>query len=287
MDFDDSNWVELRCSGKLPERRSNHTAWVATLGQGEFLYIHGGRDLKEGPVQTMWRLNLTETLAMENDASLQCCWESVKPTGKGPKRVSYHDSIMISPTMVAFYGGLYEGNEDCNTIWALNLEKNAWSQLSFGQCEDILPRDDFALATNSADMSSFYIFGGFVKGSRVEDLIKFTAEGTKFEGDCIIKGDEDVVSKMPLRASTSAFLHQNKIWVFGGQDDDNNKLNDLWCCDLAAPGWSQVSPTEGEFWPCPRSGHTSVMWNDKMYLFGGIFELTKELGDLCVFDLKT
>lgn len=68
---------------------------------------------------------------MDQDASLQCFWEPVKPTGKGPKRVSYHSAVMVGPAMVAFYGGLYEGDDACNTIYGLNLEKNAWSQLSF------------------------------------------------------------------------------------------------------------------------------------------------------------
>jgi len=82
-------------------------------------------------------------------------------------------------------------------------------------------------------------------------------------------------------------VHDNKIWVFGGQDDDNNKLCDLWCCDMTTKVWSQVESKEGEFCPCARSGHTAVTWNNKMHIFGGIFELTKELGDLSSFDFKT
>lgn len=37
----------------------------------------------------------------------------------------------------------------------------------------------------------------------------------------------------------------------------------------------------------PRSGHTAVVNGSKMYVFGGIFELTKELNDMCVFDFNT
>lgn len=33
-----------------------------------------------------------------------------------------------------------------------------------------------------------------------------------------------------------------------------------------------------------RSGHTAVVWGQKMYIFGGILELTKELNDMVVFD---
>jgi len=29
-----------------------------------------------------------------------------------------------------------------------------------------------------------------------------------------------------------------------------------------------------------RSGHTAVSYNNKMYIFGGILEVTKELNDL-------
>jgi len=53
------DWIELRLQGKLPERRSNHCSFVVTIGNEEYLYIHGGRDLKEGALDSMWRLNLT------------------------------------------------------------------------------------------------------------------------------------------------------------------------------------------------------------------------------------
>lgn len=33
-----------------------------------------------------------------------------------------------------------------------------------------------------------------------------------------------------------------------------------------------------------RSGHTSVAYSGKMFVFGGIAEITKELNDMIVFD---
>jgi len=35
------------------------------------------------------------------------------------------------------------------------------------------------------------------------------------------------------------------MYVFGGKDDDNNKLNDLWKLDLASNTWSLVKPSDG------------------------------------------
>lgn len=43
------------------------------------LYVHGGRDLKEGSIETMWRLNLTTIHQMMEDEGLdvECEWEQV------------------------------------------------------------------------------------------------------------------------------------------------------------------------------------------------------------------
>ena len=36
-----------------------------------------------------------------------------------------------------------------------------------------------------------------------------------------------------------------------------------------------------------RSGHTAVVHGNKMFIFGGIYELTHELNDLTSFDFET
>lgn len=36
-----------------------------------------------------------------------------------------------------------------------------------------------------------------------------------------------------------------------------------------------------------RSGHTAVAYGNKMFVFGGMLEVTKELNDLLSFDIKT
>jgi len=49
--------MEIRVGGKLPERRSNHASFLYEMGEEKYLYIHGGRDLKEGALDSMWRVN--------------------------------------------------------------------------------------------------------------------------------------------------------------------------------------------------------------------------------------
>lgn len=64
-------------------------------------------------------------------------------------------------------------------------------------------------------------------------------------------------------------------------------MNDVWCFDFASSAWSKVDMPEDSWSPAPRSGHTSVCHGQKMYIFGGIYELTHELNDLFCFDFES
>lgn len=76
------------------------------------------------------------------------------------------------------------------------------------------------------------------------------------------------------------------MWVFGGRDDDNNKLNDLWRFDIVSNIWQEVKPVDGVY-PLERSGHScDVFEGQYMIVFGGIYEITKELNDLHMFDFS-
>jgi N-acetylneuraminic acid mutarotase len=75
--------------------------------------------------------------------------------------------------------------------------------------------------------------------------------------------------------------------MFGGQEDDNRKLNDIWSFDCDEMVWTQIEQGEDDYKPTKRSGHTTVVFGQKMYIFGGILELTHELNDLVVFDIDT
>ena len=133
---------------------------------------------------------------------------------------------------------------------------------------------------------SFITFGGFVNGSRVDDVVKFEPAQVNVNGT-VLGGGETGRTGPIVRASHSAALYGNKLYVFGGQDDDNNKLGDLWTYDLQANSWAEIASGDTGFRPIARSGHTAVVWGQRMYIFGGILELTKELNDMVVFDFAS
>ena len=42
------------------------------------------------------------------------------------------------------------------------------------------------------------------------------------------------------RAGHAAVLHDGNLYVFGGKDDSNKKLNDLWRFNLANKVWTEL-----------------------------------------------
>ena len=71
------------------------------------------------------------------------------------------------------------------------------------------------------------------------------------------------------RYEHSAFIsevHPNKIFIFGGADENGNK-NDIQCLEMGEFKWSDITPS-GEL-PTPRTYHNGVCVRDKFFVFGG------------------
>ena len=150
--------------------------------------------------------------------------------------------------------------------------------------DQVLPRDDHCMSVIGD--GKFLVFGGFVNGSRVNEVASFEMINSQtLSSKCLVANEESAVAPL-ARASLSGVCYNEKLYVFGGQDDDNNKMGDMWEFDTVNNSWSKIEATEGDMQPTARSGHSSVVHGDKMYIFGGILELTKELNDMLVFDLR-
>ena len=75
------------------------------------------------------------------------------------------------------------------------------------------------------------------------------------------------------------------MYIFGGKCGNSNKLNDLWSFNLSAQTWTQIRPVD-EVVPEVRSGHSSCIYDGLILVFGGIFEVTKEMNDTYAFSLS-
>ena len=83
-----------------------------------------------------------------------------------------------------------------------------------------------------------------------------------------------------------AFLPKNgNIYMFGGLTATNQTLNDMWCFPTAGNKWHLVDQ-RGDV-PDPRCGHSLNCHHDKLFLFGGLKEVTQESNEVFRFNPDT
>jgi len=180
-------------------------------------------------------------------------------------------------------GGLKGGEVSNTDCWLFDLKTNQWEVGKSGE-EAI---DDHCLV--QADKNQLVIFGGFSGGTRVNSVrsaILTPPNKVEWTG---LRGSERPSKTVPIpRNAHSAVAQGNSVFVFGGQDEDNNKMGDIWEFNITTKQWAQINYTvTGRVTDIARSGHAAVSYGSKMFIFGGILEVTKELNDLLVYDFKT
>ncbi|CAL5981415.1 Kelch_repeat-containing protein [Hexamita inflata] len=119
-----------------------------------------------------------------------------------------------------------------------------------------------------------------------QKLITFGGFSKIYHGDTQIATITDKltiqqkVGPTPRRGHTIASNGVN-LYLFGG-DSQGSCMNDFW---IYSNQWQQLKTTNT---PCARYGHSSVIYNNKLYIYGGKNPTTKSLlDDFCVLDLDT
>lgn len=183
---------------------------------------------------SVWRVNLTKVHMMDEDPYLTVEWEPVKTSGTDVGKISHHSAIVVGPSKVIFYGGLI-GEDSNDKVYHLDLTKHVWSIIQLKSETEIPPRDDHGMALLPSG-DGFVTFGGFVNGGRVNDVIMFKYDGVNLNAEMI--GDGTLSPAPKVRSGMSIGISGDKMFVFGGQDDDSNKMADMWEFCLTERKWS-------------------------------------------------
>ena len=80
---------------------------------------------------------------------------------------------------------------------------------------------------------------------------------------------------VPCQRTSSRIVYspaKNSIYLFGGLTVINDTLNDMWRYDLEYNQWSRIKQ-KGKL-PEPRCGHSFNIHCDKIFMFGGLKEVT-------------
>ena len=212
-DFDpeecNQNWNEYRITGKAPTRRGYQASFI----DGNYLYVHGGHDIREGTIESMYKINLEPN---NNDIE----WEQVVQKGiQKPGKIAYH-TLTKHGSKAYLFGGSNLG-KDNNKMFQFDIETSEWKAIGDLNNERIVQpvtRDE-----HSANLwnDTIVIFGGNVKGFKSNDLWLYHINENKWE--------EIKIDSSPCeRSNQAAALINDKLYIFGGKDIENNKLSDLW-----------------------------------------------------------
>lgn len=183
------------------------------------------------------------------------------------------------------FGGI-NGINSNEEFFTLDMNEFKWEKLSplqTGENSDdwMKTRDEHAACAMENEM---IVFGGFKEGERCNEIHAYG-----FNNNTWRKIIPNKSSPMPCaRAGHSISCSDQVMLVFGGKDDENQKLNDLWKFDFSTKMWEEMKPTNEVYdLPTPRAGHSAIMYkNELMMIFGGIYEITRELNDCHIYSIK-
>lgn len=169
--------------------------------------------------------------------SMQVEWKKIEPQGKErPGPLSHHTSVVVNDKMYLFGGSgprsKGQGDASPHPLWSLDMKSLRWEQVvSRGELPQT--RDDHSAVLY--DGNSLVVFGGFVDGERTNEILRYYIRENKWE-EVVVRGDD---CPKP-RAGHSAVVHGHNMVIFGGRDEDSDKLNDVWLFNLQNYTWSHV-----------------------------------------------
>jgi len=265
--FEDSSrdkWEEVRIQGAHPSRRSYHSA----VAWENNMIVAGGQDLREGAQPGCWMLKLAET-SWEAES-----WEELPIEGMGS--LCRHSAVVNGSTMYLF-GGCDEGRE-FNRILVIDLETYSLREVLPDSQDCPPPIDSHTACLYNDGTPWMVVFGGFKQGIRSNDVFVNNLTTLKWK--------KATTSEGPVpRSNHSAVVYKDALYVFGGADEEGEKLNDFWKLDLRTYQWEQIQARGSA--PTGRSGHSAVIYKDLMVVFGGMKDITKETNDMFSYDFNT
>ncbi|XP_060529678.1 uncharacterized protein LOC132704051 isoform X2 [Cylas formicarius] len=94
--------------------------------------------------------------------------------------------------------------------------------------------------------------------------------------------------KLPILQEHTAVPHKDRIYVFGGEVGFSaGTETPLWVYELKGNTWKKLRTKKGVSTPIGRRGHTSLVYNGTMLIYGGYQDLRGSCGDLWAFHFET
>lgn len=239
-------WHCLDCIGQIPASSYDHNA-----------VFYKGSMLVLGGVIQETRMNKLSILNLEAQQ-----WYA--PTIGGPSLPTgvLYQAVVLKDTMYVL-GGSSDHHQLLDTIHILPLHNDqqyTWQLPSkiVGNIPTI--RYWYAMTTMNDEI---YLFGGYGgRGQRLNDFYRLTIGNNECKWTRVLPIKSNFVP--PPRSSASIAAIRNQIVLFGGFDG-RRRNNDVYIWDGAQ--WTK--PTIHGIPPSVRYNHSSTVFGNRMYVFGG------------------
>ena len=229
-------------------------------------------------------------------------WFQPRVTGDVPQRRSGH-SLTASGSNVWMFGGLDHSLPPGPTsdLCVLQLGNEGSQEMEWMRPNTlgVPPLERWHHSTTLYEKNKLVIFGGFHSSTnRFNDVHVFDTITLSWlqpiDGACDFtpRGNhvppQDTHPGVPTpRGGHTACLDKggDKLYVFGGYGGmgySRRDFNDVFILDIG-DGWTWSKVNAKGTLPEPRSGHSGVMVNDDLVVFGGRNSATN-FNDLCIFD---
>ena len=251
-DIETDSWAQ-KTSG--PPSRDCHAAVV----YNDKMYIFGGWHLPGIRLNDIWEYGIAT--------------DSWNQKTSGATGRNNHTAVVYNGKMYVF-GGEDNNHTTMNDLWEYDIATDSWAQKTSAP----VARRAHTAVVHDANM---YIFGG----SSDNDSISNHLWRYDFASD-----SWSLINGAPfLRADHTAVVHDDEMYIFGGAfiDAEENVVscNDLWVYDFVNQSWTQQTTIGAP--PSERYAHSAVLYNEKMYVFGGNDEHENYFNDLWEYDTDT
>ena len=194
-------------------------------------------------------------------------------------------------------GGTDKSCEQYNKINEYNLINNSWKNWNCNEQIEL----DLELSGHSSNLIKInkkeyiFIFGGFDNWKE-----EFTAQSylidisnKYFEKINYFNNKEKNVELPSPRTYHSSNYDEEKqiIYIYGGTDmninhSKNNNFQSVWAYYLEKNVWKKIEIANPNQSGAPR-GHSSILFNNKLYIFGGVTLFKKFQNRLSIIDLNS
>ncbi|KAJ2938036.1 hypothetical protein O0L34_g14490 [Tuta absoluta] len=245
---DGSNSAETPCA------RGKHAAAI----HGGHIYVLGGRGAGGAvPLRDCWRYHIATGR-----------WERIRTRGEQPPALQEHTATPHENKLYVFGG---EASLSAETpLWILDCETLFWRKLpgASGSVAKRRGRNTRPLAPSGRRGHSAHalndcliVYGGY------KDLRGSTNELWAFHYETETWQQVRTAVAGPARHRHAAALHDNRLYIHGGQCD-LRACADLWFYDTLSRLWTPVR-TPVKLSPSARSGHAGLRAGAHFYIFGG------------------